>query len=32
VRAGNPLMIILAYPVIAGTILAQMDGKPGNRP
>lgn len=29
VRAGNPLMIILTYPVIAGTIRAQMDGEPG---
>ncbi|MBS7544639.1 hypothetical protein [Ancylobacter oerskovii] len=29
VRAGNPLMIVLAYPVIAGTIRAQMDGKFG---
>ena len=28
-RAGNPLMIILTYPVIAGTIRAQMDGKIG---
>jgi len=29
VRAGNPLLIILTYPVIVGTIRAQMRGKPG---